>query len=114
MTDSKAYTGGCHCKQNRYEVTFSYPLDNENNKVVNCNCSICSTNGYLLAFTNLSDVKWEHGGIDNLKQYNFGKGMLNHFFCTNCGTSVGATGSMGGAEQIGINVSTWQRLMVRS
>jgi hypothetical protein len=114
MSDSKTYTGGCHCKQNRFEVTLSPPLDNENNKIISCNCSICSSNAYLLAFSDIPGVKWEHGGLDNMKQYNFGTGQFNHFFCTNCGTSVCVSGALGGLEQIGMNVSTKSKVTFKA
>jgi hypothetical protein len=105
MSESKTYTGGCHCKANRFSATYSPPLSDENNKVIQCNCSICNANGYLLAFSSLDDVKWENGGLDNMKKYNFKTGNFSHYFCTNCGTSVCVTGQMGGPMMMGLNVS---------
>ena len=104
MSETKTYTGGCHCQENRYEVTMP-TLDDENNKVVSCNCSICNTNGYLLAFTDASQLTWEKGGFENMKKYNFNTNNFHHYFCPNCGVSVGVVGAMGGVEKVGINVS---------
>ena len=44
MTETKKYTGSCHCGSVRFEVTTG--LEN----VMSCNCSICSRSGYLLSF----------------------------------------------------------------
>ena len=101
---SATYTGGCHCKANRYSITVSPPLD-DGHRVISCNCSICSTNGYLLVFVDEVTITWEKGGMDQLKGYKFGKGKLNHFFCPECGTSVGAQGELGGVKKTGLNVS---------
>jgi hypothetical protein len=102
--ESKVYSGSCHCGKNSFSVKVSPPLDSDESKVINCNCSICSKNGYLFVFTDLSDLKWEKGGFDDMKAYKFGSQTLSHYFCTECGGTFASTGSMGGVEKVGMNV----------
>jgi hypothetical protein len=101
---SKEYTGGCHCKAHRFKITVSPALD-DGHEVYDCNCSICSVNGYRLAFVKDDGVKWEKGSLDTLKKYTFNSGKLAHWFCPECGTSLAATGELGGVSMIGMNVS---------
>jgi len=103
-TPSKTYQGGCHCQRNRYVATLSPPLE-DGHALINCNCSICNTNGYLLAFVDdkPETFKWEKGGFeDGLKAYTFNKKTLTHWFCPECGTSI--AGAAGG--KVGINIRT--------
>jgi len=55
MTDSKTdvvpqksqtYPAGCHCGYIKFDVTLRPPLDEQ--KVMECNCSMCRRGGYLL------------------------------------------------------------------
>jgi hypothetical protein len=85
---SKTYTGGCHCGANRYTVRISPPLDDPEATILNCNCSICEKNGYLFAFANVADTKWDKGGLDAMTEYLFYKHIIKHLFCPTCGTSV--------------------------
>lgn len=103
----KTYEGGCHCGQNRFKATFPQPLDSEDSSVIACNCTICTKNGYLMAFVNENEsLQWQKGGFDELKRYTFNKGHIMHYFCTNCGTSVAARGEGGTmANMVGLNVS---------
>jgi hypothetical protein len=104
---SKTYQGGCHCKANLYEIELS-PSIEEKHTVIKCNCSICSTNGYLLAFAEPDKVKWSSGGLDTdkLTKYNFNKGVISHYFCPKCGTSVAVDGALVGVYKVGVNVSS--------
>ena len=40
------YDAGCHCGYIKFSLTLSPPLPEY--KVLDCNCSICRRNGYLL------------------------------------------------------------------
>jgi hypothetical protein len=71
-------------------------------KVNSCNCSICTRNGYLLAFVPLPEVKWTKGSVEGLTKYEFNNKKLQHYFCPTCGTSVFATA---GGDTLGFNVS---------
>jgi hypothetical protein len=105
-SESKVYTGSCHCGKNSFSVNVSPPLDSEKSAVISCNCSICTRNGYLLVFSNLSDLTWEKGGFDDMKVYKFGRQTLSHYFCPECGGTFAAHGTMGGVEKVGMNVRT--------
>jgi|SRR6476646_3298872 hypothetical protein len=98
MADAKNYTGGCHCGEVRFEVTADI------SNVIACNCSICQKRGALWAF-----VTPEHfalrAGLDDLKDYQFGKKSLHHLFCPQCGVGAFSRGSTPqGSEMVAVNV----------
>ncbi|KAF2650199.1 hypothetical protein K491DRAFT_639522 [Lophiostoma macrostomum CBS 122681] len=87
-TTSETYTGSCHCSRFKYSVTQSPPLTDPSCEVVECNCSICARNGYLLIYVKDSDVVFEAGSEDEFKKYTFApKHAIAHYFCPTCGTS---------------------------
>lgn len=92
------YTGSCHCQKVRFEVEMDL------NEVISCNCSICSRRGHLLAF-----VPAEHfnllSGEDSLTDYQFGKKIIHHYFCSVCGVAPFGKGvGPDGKEMRAINV----------
>ncbi len=74
----KTYRGGCHCGKVRFEVTADL------NRVVECNCSICTPKGYLHLI-----VDPEHFNLltseDALTTYQFNTKRAKHYFCQYCG-----------------------------
>ncbi|OAA80232.1 Glutathione-dependent formaldehyde-activating, GFA [Akanthomyces lecanii RCEF 1005] len=78
------YKANCHC--GRVKFTVALP-DIRNNKVLSCNCSICTKNGYLLVYPKVENVKFI-SGEDELKSYRFGTATKPHKFCPECGTSI--------------------------
>lgn len=98
MTDTKKYTGGCHCGKVRYEVEAAIE------KVVACNCSICSRAGWLLAFVPASQFKLLSGeGAQT--DYQFAKKHIHHLFCATCGIrSFGHGDAPDGSLMYSINV----------
>lgn len=78
------YTGGCHCGRVRFETTAD--LD----KVVSCNCTICSARGLLLTFVTAPNFKLVSG--DDQTEYLFNKKHIHHLFCPVCGIESFATG----------------------
>ena len=72
------YHGSCHCGK----VKFSVATDI--NKVVSCNCSICTKKGVLH-----HRVSPEHfrllQGKEHLSLYQFDTKEAKHFFCRECG-----------------------------
>lgn len=60
-------------------------------EILSCNCSICSKRGSLLAFVGPEQFKLVSGEGD-LKDYQFNKKIIHHYFCTNCGVSSFAKG----------------------
>lgn len=69
--------GGCHCGKVQFEVKAP-------EKVVICNCSICTKKGFLHHIVKKEDFKllteW-----DNLENYQFNTKTASHLFCKSCG-----------------------------
>lgn len=103
----QTYTASCHCDTVQYTVLLSPPLPQW--KVVSCNCSICSRNGYLLVYPERSKVHIK-SGEEALKNYSFGAKRNLHKFCEKCGSSVFFDPRMGEfgetpPDLLGVNVS---------
>ena len=98
MAGKRTYQGGCHCGQVRYEVSTDLE------KVVACNCSICSRAGYLLTFVPPEQFKL-HSGEAAQTDYQFGKKNIHHQFCSTCGVRSFASGKTPkGGNMYAINV----------
>ncbi|MCJ1462066.1 hypothetical protein MMC07_000666 [Pseudocyphellaria aurata] len=80
----KIYHGNCHCGAVTYSVQ-SEPFTETGPPVRECDCSICSRNGYLTIYPRIADV--EIHGEDALTGYAFGE-RTTHKFCSLCGTSL--------------------------
>lgn len=72
------YVGSCHCGSVRFE------LDAVIEKVIDCNCSICSKKG-ILGFRVLPENFWLMSREAHLGTYQFGTRIAKHHFCTRCG-----------------------------
>jgi hypothetical protein len=72
------YQGSCHCGTVRFEV------ESDLDRVIQCNCSICSKKGALH-----HRVQPEHfrllAGHEALAEYQFGTETAKHWFCRHCG-----------------------------
>ena len=98
MAGAKTYTGGCHCGEVRFEVTADL------GSVVSCNCSICQKRGALWTFVPPEQFALR-AGADDVKDYQFGKKTIHHFFCPQCGVGAFSRGtSETGQETIAVNV----------
>jgi hypothetical protein len=98
MTDTKTYSGGCHCGKVRFEVTTDLA------RVTECNCSICAKKGYLLTFVPADRFKLLSGDGE-LSDYQFNKKSVHHLFCRICGIqSFGRGKGPGGQEMRAVNV----------
>ena len=98
MADAKNYSGGCHCGQIRYDVTTDLA------NVVTCNCSICQKRGALWTFVP-SESFALRAGSDELRDYQFGKRTIHHYFCPQCGVGSFSRGTAAdGREMIAVNV----------
>jgi hypothetical protein len=73
------HLGGCHCGRVRFEVTAPAHLD-----VVECDCSMCSTSGFLHLIVPAERFKLLRGA-DALTTYTFNTGVAKHLFCSTCG-----------------------------
>lgn len=70
--------GSCHCGAVQFNVEM------ELKDLATCNCSMCGRSGAIMAFvpkTALSGVT----GEDKLTDYQFGKKIIHHAFCSTCG-----------------------------
>ena len=98
MTETKTYTGSCHCGQVAYEA------DTDLGMVVSCNCSICRKRGALLTVVPEDNVRLKSGG-EALTDYLFNKKVVHHMFCPTCGVGAFARGIRpDGAKMIALNV----------
>ena len=73
------YTGGCHCKRVRFEVRAPARLT-----LLECNCSICSMEGFLHLVVPAGDFTLI-SGEDQLTTYRFETKTAEHTFCSICG-----------------------------
>lgn len=75
---SMIYQGSCHCGQIAFEAEGNLE------KIVECNCSICSKRGSLHWFIpreNFHLLSPE----DGMSTYTFNKHIIKHRFCPKCG-----------------------------
>lgn len=99
MSESKKYSGGCHCGKVRYEAKLDL-----GNPVTSCNCSICGKAGTLLSFVPESQFSLL-SGEDALTEYKFNKMHINHLFCRVCGIKSFARGTAkDGTGMVAVNV----------
>jgi hypothetical protein len=94
----KTHQGGCHCGNVRYDVKMDL------GEVMECNCSICSKTGSLLAFTGEDQFELK-SGKEQLHDYQFAAKNIHHFFCEKCGIRSFARGKgPDGKPMVAINV----------
>lgn len=62
---SATYAGSCHCGAVNFSATISPGLES-GHEVTDCNCSICTRNGYYLVYTPKSAVSFT-SGFDSLR-----------------------------------------------
>lgn len=80
------HKANCHCGAVRFTFSISPPLDAYT--VVECNCSICQRNGYLLVYPIKENLKLANGSEESMGSYTFGNKTVKHNFCKECGSSV--------------------------
>lgn len=96
MLETKS--GGCHCGQVRYDVTADL------SQVMSCNCSICLKRGALWTFVPPERFALR-AGEEGLTDYQFGKKVIHHLFCRECGVGSFSRGlGPDGQEMIAVNV----------
>jgi len=76
------YEGGCHCGR----VRFAVQADLSQERILDCNCSICRKKGLLHLI--VPEERFEIlRGADDLETYRFGTGVAQHLFCSYCGVT---------------------------
>lgn len=92
------YKGSCHCGNVAFEV------EGDIDQVVDCNCSICSRKGALLWFVPKEKMHLLTPE-ENSRSYQFGKKVIQHRFCPECGIHPYGEGNMpDGTPMVAINV----------
>jgi hypothetical protein len=61
------YKASCHCGAFNYTVTASPPLNDPSATVIECNCSICTSNGYLFIYVPDDRVVFSKGSIEEFR-----------------------------------------------
>lgn len=100
----QCYYGSCHCGAVRFEI------DGPIERVVQCNCSICSKKGALHHAVEPAGFRLLCGQ-DQLGTYRFGTGEARHHFCTVCGIHVFSR-PRGAPELYTVNVRTLDNLRI--
>jgi hypothetical protein len=93
MPEAKTYQGSCHCGKVTYEITTTLE------RVLECNCSICSRAGYLLTFVPAERFKLL-SGEESLEDYQFNRHKIHHLFCTTCGIHACGRGEAPGGKYL--------------
>lgn len=90
----KNYSCSCHCGQ----IKFSVDLLADDSKWLTgrCNCSICVKHGSLCVVPDVKSFKYigAEPTTDQLGDYTFGKKIMHHRFCKNCGVYLFARGNI--------------------
>jgi hypothetical protein len=91
-------SGGCHCGAVRFEAHLDLAT------AIECNCSICTKRGFIWAFTPLDRFRVTQGE-DATSSYKFGRHVVHHRFCRQCGVEAFADGRMpDGKPMAAVNV----------
>ena len=92
------YSGGCHCG------AISFTVDADFTTAMDCNCSLCSKRGGLLAFVPRAALVLQ-GTEDTLQTYRFNHHKLAHHFCSRCGIAPYSEGAgPDGTEMAAVNL----------
>ncbi len=74
------YHGSCHCGN------IAFDVEGEVQGLMECNCSICRSRGYILWFVPRTQLKLKTPQ-EGLSTYQFNKKVVQHHFCAKCGSA---------------------------
>jgi hypothetical protein len=63
--ESATYTASCHCTTFLYTITTTPPLSSPSAQISQCNCSICTKNGYLMIYPPHTSVTFLKGSMED-------------------------------------------------
>lgn len=92
------YLGACHCEAVRIAVDRAEPIESN----VECNCSVCTKKGVLLAGVEESELTVLKGQ-DAIETYRFNTRVAEHNFCRRCGVHV-YTRPRNNPERFAVNI----------
>jgi hypothetical protein len=96
----KSYAGSCHCGAVRFEAA----MDLEQG-TFKCNCTNCFKTRAWMAFIPAAEFRLL-AGENALREYQFGKKRLHHFFCATCGVRPFSRGKdPKGADIVAVRVN---------
>ncbi len=93
-----SYEGSCHCGAVTFSVAGEAPTEG-----MTCNCSHCSSKGFVLTFVPVDQFTLE-SGADHLTDYLFYKHNITHQFCHVCGAQPFALGKSPQGDMRAINL----------
>ena len=73
----------CHCGAVEIQVNLEEEID----KLMRCNCSMCKRKGTMVTTINKEDLKIVKGE-DKIKIYQFNTKVAKHYFCSECGVQT--------------------------
>ncbi len=79
MPAKVAHQGSCHCGRVCFKVMSTPVIE-----VLSCNCSICSSTGFLHLIVATEDFQLLQGD-GSLTEYRFNTKTAKHLFCRYCG-----------------------------
>jgi hypothetical protein len=92
------HEGSCHCGKIRYTVEGTI------DQALECNCSICRRNGYLLWFVPRASVSLKTPE-EVMSTYTFNRHVIKHHFCPTCGVSTfGMAKNKDGQDMVAVNI----------
>ena len=76
-------TLSCHCGAVEIQVNLQEEID----KLMRCNCSMCKRKGTMVTTINKENLKIVKGE-DKIKVYQFNTKVAKHHFCSECGVQT--------------------------